>query len=128
MLTLVSALTGILLNLNGHESSKRGLHSNYAQSIEKYSDMLIKAHRKITFRTIMGYRTDSLEAIYVITPMGLLLEEREHDTSEKGRRQAREGTMKKWQKRWTTNIIKGHWTKMLISRKEQWMNSISTGT
>lgn len=89
---------------------------------------MVRAHRKIVLWTIMGYRTISTDATYVIAGIilvDLLAEERasvaKHDTSQKERKNAREVTMRRWQERWNANDTKGQWTKRLIPRIDKWV-------
>ena len=98
---------------------------------KKYRTMLQRVQRLLMIMISRSYRTVSTEALQVITgsiPIDLLIEERdllyqgERATRKAHKKEAREKTMKTWQKRWEKTTGKAEWTKKIIPDVAKWIN------
>ena len=125
------ALNRLMPRLGGAGEKKRRILASVTESImlyaapvwrkvlkvEKYNKKAGSVQRKVALRICRGYRTISTEAARVLSrmiPLDLLAEEREHamGKTDQEKKSIREGTIRKWQERWS------------ISRADVWLHKI----
>ncbi|KAJ8921282.1 hypothetical protein NQ315_013755 [Exocentrus adspersus] len=134
---MTNALVKLMPNVGGPGMSKRRMIAAAAQSImlygaeiwapamekERYRKILGSVQRRLLLRVVAAYRTVAEKVVQVlagIPPIDLLAKER-RDRAKYGivKKEAREATMRVWQRRWRTGTSE-EWTRRLIKDVKKW--------
>ncbi|KAJ8914379.1 hypothetical protein NQ315_017469 [Exocentrus adspersus] len=132
-----NALVRLMPNVGGPGMAKRKIIAASAQSImlygaeiwatatevDSYRQRLASVQRRILLRVVAAYKTvaeDVVQVLAGVPPIDLLAKERQ-DVYKHGiiKKEAKETTMRIWQRRWRTGTT-GEWTRRLIKDVKKW--------